>query len=192
MNNFEDRAVSSWCAANEETFEALLTSDFIAKVCERWLSTSWFIEYGKILLKPQNNAIFLEGVAQMCDTNLILKSKPDIHLDNKHLRNNICILMNDDLVMEYNTANGDPPGKLDSIKELNKWIALVMHLDDNIHAKHDREHRQYLAHLMNFKKDTRKTANVTTSANDTTTPTVFKRNYALKLKDEERALEQWL
>ncbi|KAG6851575.1 hypothetical protein C0991_007995, partial [Blastosporella zonata] len=96
--------------------------------------------------------------------------------------------MNDKLLMEYNTTNGNAPGKLDSIEELNKWIASAMHIDDSICAKRDRKHCQYLAHLMNFKKDTKRPLNTLTSSNDATMPTVFKCNYALKLKDEEHAL----
>ncbi|KAG6838903.1 hypothetical protein C0991_007443, partial [Blastosporella zonata] len=182
---FEDRAVSSWCSANEADFEDLLFPAFIAKIRERWLSTTWFIDYGKILYKPQSDEVFSDWVAHMRDTNLILKTKPDIHLDKSHLRSNICILMNNELQAEYNTTNGDAPGKLDSIEDLDKWITSITH----IHSRRDREHCRYFAHLSNIKKDTRKTLTASATAPDTANTThTFKCHYALKLKEDKRAL----
>ncbi|KAG6858746.1 hypothetical protein C0991_002010, partial [Blastosporella zonata] len=96
--------------------------------------------------------------------------------------------MNDDLLLEYNTVNGDAPGKLDSIEDLDKWISAITHMDDGIRAKHDRERRQYLDHLAEFKKEPRRPLYVPNSTSATTSSTNFKRNYALKLKDKERTL----
>ncbi|KAG6838902.1 hypothetical protein C0991_005348, partial [Blastosporella zonata] len=186
---FEDRAVSSWCSANEAEFEDLLFPAFIAKIRERWLSTTWFIDYGKSLYKPQNDEVFSDWVAHMRDANLILETKPEIHLDEAHLRSNIRILMNDELQAEYNTTNGDAPGKLDSIEDLDKWITSITHIDDGIRSRRDREHRRYFAHLSNIKKDTRKTTTAGATAADTANTThTFKRHYALKLNEDERAL----
>ncbi|KAG6863888.1 hypothetical protein C0991_002316 [Blastosporella zonata] len=188
LYSFEDRAVSLWCTANEEHFEALLFPAFIGKICERWLSTNWFIEYGKILLSPQRDSMFLEWVAHMRNANLILKSKPDIHLNDEHLRNNIRILMNDDLLLEYNTVNGNVPGKLNSIEDLDKWISAITHMDDGICTKHECKHCQYLDHLADFKKEPRRPLYVPNSSSGMTSSTNFKCNYALKLKEKEQTL----
>ncbi|KAG6839011.1 hypothetical protein C0991_006602, partial [Blastosporella zonata] len=132
--------------------------------------------------------MFLKWVAHMHDANLILESKPDIHLDDEHLRNNICILMNNDLLLEYNTVNGNVPSKLNSIEDLNKWILAITHMDNGICTKHKHERRQYLDHLADFKKEPRRPLYAPNSLSGTTSCTNFKRNYALKLKDEQQML----
>ncbi|KAG6852309.1 hypothetical protein C0991_001017 [Blastosporella zonata] len=132
--------------------------------------------------------MFSEWVADMCDANLILKSKPDIHLNDEHLQNNICILMNDNLLLEYNTVNGDTPGKLESIEDLDKWILAITHMDNGICAKHKCKCRQYLDHLADFKKEPQRPLYAPNSSSGMTSSTNFKCNYGLKLKDKEQML----
>ncbi|KAG6852136.1 hypothetical protein C0991_002677, partial [Blastosporella zonata] len=134
------------------------------------------------------DSVFSEWVAHMHDANLILESKPDIHLDDDHLRNNIRILMNNDLLLEYNMVNGDALGKLNSIEDLDKWILAITHMDDGICAKHEREHHQYLNHLAGIKKEPRRPLYAPNPTSNATPSTNFKQNYTLKLNDNECSL----
>ncbi|KAG6828387.1 hypothetical protein H0H87_002256 [Tephrocybe sp. NHM501043] len=104
-------------------------------------------------------------------------------MDNNCLYNTICILLNADMQVEYNSTNSDALGKLDSIAELDNWISTIQHLDEGIHAKRDHDQETIHSQIAASKKQ-----NTTKQTNTNDNPTNFKCKYAYKLNDEEKAL----
>ncbi|KAG6825483.1 hypothetical protein H0H87_009472, partial [Tephrocybe sp. NHM501043] len=137
--NFEDETVSSWIFNIEDELMNLSFSDFMARLCDKWLSNTWFVEYGKILMTPQSNTPFTQWVNTLRNANKILRSEEDLYMDNKRLCCHICVLLSDDLGVEYGTINSNAPGVLDTIADLNKWIARIGHMDDNLRQRKDRD-----------------------------------------------------
>ncbi|KAG6825410.1 hypothetical protein H0H87_009615, partial [Tephrocybe sp. NHM501043] len=130
--NFEDETVSSWIFNIEDELMDLSFLDFMARLRDKWLSNTWFVKYGKILMTPQSDTPFTQWVNTLRNANKILRSKEDLYMDDKCLRHHIRVLLSDDLGVEYGTINGDAPGVLDTIADLDKWIARIGHMDYNL------------------------------------------------------------
>ncbi|KAG6830056.1 hypothetical protein H0H87_009406 [Tephrocybe sp. NHM501043] len=85
-------------------------------------------------------------------------------------------------MVKYNTTNGNAPGKLNSIADLDDWISAVQHLDEGVCAKKDRDHHALQAHIAASKKQFK------LKLTSTNTTTNFKQKYAYKLDNNEKVL----
>ncbi|GLB45013.1 putative retrotransposable element tf2 155 kda protein type 1-like [Lyophyllum shimeji] len=171
--------------------------------CSQWPILSR--EYGRILHSFQNEQPFGEWVNKVRDANSVLKSKPDIHLDADRLRPHIRLHIDPELDAEYRLVNGESPGKLDSIADIEDWISSVSRIDQGLKAKALRDRKAYIAQLAALGSEAKKlgrdyrapnssnapsanAANASASSTSQSNSQPFTRKFANKLSFEEREL----
>ncbi|KAG6839023.1 hypothetical protein C0991_006513 [Blastosporella zonata] len=55
---FDDHNVSAWIAVNDETLSTLTFENFLLRLRSKFLSSTWFLEYGKCLVTLQRDSPF--------------------------------------------------------------------------------------------------------------------------------------
>ncbi|KAG6864039.1 hypothetical protein C0991_000850 [Blastosporella zonata] len=59
----------AWIAANDETLIALTFKNFLLCLQVKFLSSTWFLDYGKTLATPQQDSSFSDWSSAMCHAN---------------------------------------------------------------------------------------------------------------------------
>ncbi|KAF8069207.1 hypothetical protein FPV67DRAFT_1448996 [Lyophyllum atratum] len=145
--SFEGHAVQDWVNILEAELVALSFSAFMGRLRTKWLRDGWDYEYGQILHGFQGDQVFSEWVNRIREANSILVSIDNVHLPPERLRPHIRMHFNTELDAEYRLVNGEKPGKLDTIVDLEDWITSVSRLDQAIKAKAARDRKAYIAQL---------------------------------------------
>ncbi|KAG6863199.1 hypothetical protein C0991_007483, partial [Blastosporella zonata] len=200
---FDDHNVSTWIAANDEALSILTFENFLLRLRSKFLSSTWFLDYGKCLVTPQNNSPFSDWSSGMRQANNAVSSVDTLFQSDARLRVWMRILMHDDLQAEYTAKNtsaeGGQAGTLDNIVGLDDWCTAVGHIDEGLRAKKERETKSYLKQLQamgNMSSSHSSIPGITvtptgrSNTNDVSSQSIPKpaRSYALPLTVEERNL----
>ncbi|KAG6837484.1 hypothetical protein H0H93_009027 [Arthromyces matolae] len=147
INNFKDDTVSAWILVNEAELITLSLKDFFTRLRSKFLSNKWHLEYSKVLYAPQGDRPFSVYCKAVWEANNLLAPKTDIHMNNGCLcalmRANMC----EELSASYNVMNGNTPGTLDNIKNIDTWQTSVTRIDKDNCIKHKHEHKIFLKEL---------------------------------------------
>ncbi|KAG6839793.1 hypothetical protein C0991_011639 [Blastosporella zonata] len=148
---FDNLHVAAWIDANNAVLMALTFDAFILQLRAKFLSASWFLEYGKCIASAQHDTPFADWSAAKRQANQVVASIPNLFMDDARLQLFMCILMHDDLLAEYNAKNtsaeAGQSGLLDNIVNLDDWCTAVGHINDDWRTRKDREHKSYLRQL---------------------------------------------
>ncbi|KAG6863569.1 hypothetical protein C0991_005004, partial [Blastosporella zonata] len=131
---FDDPHVAAWIETNNATLTALSFDAFILRLHVKFLSATWFLEYGRCITVPQRDSPFSDWSAAKRQANQAVASVANLFMDDAHLRVFMRILMHEDLLAVYNAKNtsaeGGQSGSLDNIVSLDDWCTAVGHIDE--------------------------------------------------------------